>query len=77
MAQHQAEIVLADLAQKRRFHPQRRERCEKVAGRAAGVRRHRGITVRIGADRCKIDQKLAERNNIIHIWSSVIVHVLI
>ena len=64
MAQHQAEIVLADLAQKRRFHPQRRERCEKVAGRAAGVRRHSGIAERVNALLRKVYEHLADRGHV-------------
>ena len=70
-----SERVRADLAEHCGLAAEFCNGGEEVRRRAAGVRRHRGISVRIGADRCKIDQKLAERNNIIHIHSSVIVIV--
>ena len=64
--------ICADLAKQRSFAAKFGDRSEKIRRCAARMGRHRRIAICVSRLCCEVNQKLTERDNIIHIHSSVI-----
>ena len=66
--QQPTERVRADLADERRLAAEFRHRCQKVSRCAARMCRHRGIAAVIGGLHRKVNQKLTQRYDIVHLF---------